>query len=594
MVNVPLKHYLGQCVTVVFEVGDCALGGHFGYAYIDASCAPLAIQPTSYVFCGQDSIILTGPSGESKYKWTGPTKGIISNDTLRNVIIDSAGTYTVVVTPFTGASCNDTLTINIGKKAGPPPHPNFKGDTVCLGTVSTFTNTSNPINGAKFYWDFYNLGDYEDSTVNSSWRYNIPGTYTVKLEELMPSGCGADKLITVVVDSDITPAFIADTVCAGDTVSFINASRGSTSYQWNFGDTSSGNQNTSGKISPTHIYKSAGKYSVTLTAKNSGCSNLVTKLVTVLPTSVHLKLSGSDTVCLGTPLTLTASGAKSYVWSTGETTSVIKVNITQSQQYTVMGYNGKCYMDTTINVYVKAPLSGDITGQNEVCLNGLIVLDASGGGTYLWSNGATTSSIVVPANSFADSSYSVIIDKGLSCITLFKNVTIDSLLGYACCSDTISIGDTVTLSGGGATKYYWEPPTGLRCDTCPNPIVSPTVTTIYTLITTSSHGCKRSSLIAVDVVIPCKDFYIPNVFSPNGDGINDTYLIKVEYMSLYDIAIYNRWGQEVFHSTDPNSPWDGKVKGGGDAPAGVYYYIVRNTCDDGNYLHKQGFLQLIQ
>lgn len=593
MVNVPLKHYLGQCVTVIFEVGDCALGGHFGYAYIDASCAPLAIEATSYVFCGQDSIILTGPTGESQYRWMGPKKGIISNDTLRRVTIDSAGTYTVIVTPFTGASCNDTLTINIGKKAGPPPNPNFKGDTVCLGTSTTFTNTSNPINGAKFYWDFYNLGNYQDSTINSSWLYNIPGTYTVNLEELLPSGCGADKLITVVVDSDITPAFIADTACAGDTVRFTNLSTGSTFYQWNFGDPSSGNQNTSGNINPYHIFTSAGKYTVTLTAKNSGCSKTITKSITVLSSNVHLKINGSDTVCIGTPVTITASGAKAYLWSTGETTSSITVNITKSQRYSVFGFNGRCYMDTALNLYVKAPASGSITGQDEVCLNGLIVLNASGGGTYLWSNGATTSSITVSASSFADTSYSVIINKGLSCITLFKKINIDSLLGYACCSDTISIGDTVTLNGGGASKYYWEPPTGLSCDTCPNPTVNPTVTTVYTLVTTSKQGCTKSTLVTVDVVIPCRDFYVPNVFTPNGDGINDTYYIKVEYMSLYDISIYNRWGQEVFHSNDPGAPWDGNIHGS-PAPAGVYYYIIRTTCDDGNSFRKTGYLQLIR
>lgn len=593
MVNVPLKHYLGQCVTVVFEVGDCALGGHFGYAYIDASCAPLSIEATSYVFCGQDSILLTGPAGEGRYKWTGPTKGIISNDTLRNIIIDSSGTYTVVVTPFTGASCNDTLTINIGKKAGPPPKPNFKGDTVCLGSVTTFTNTSNPINGGKFYWDFYNLGNYQDSTINSSWLYNIPGIYTVDLEELMPSGCGADKLVTIVVDSDITPSFIADTVCSGDTVNFFNHTTGATSYQWNFGDPSSGNLNTSAVINPYHIFKGIGKYSVTLTAKNSGCSNSVTHSVVILPTNVHLKLDGPDTVCIGTPITITASGAKLYYWSDGETTNTIKLNLTKSQQYTVTGFNGRCYSDTTINLYVKAPASGSITGEDEVCLNGLVVLTASGGGTYLWSTGATTSTITVPANSFADSSYSVIINNGKNCITLFKNVTIDSLYGYGCCSDTIDIGDTITLSGSGASKYYWEPPTGLSCDTCPDPTISPTVTTIYTLITTSKQGCKKSSLIAVDVDIPCRDFFIPNVFTPNGDGINDTYYIKVKYMSLYNISIYNRWGQEIFHSTDPTSPWDGTVHGS-PAPAGVYYYIIRTTCDDGNSFRKDGFLQLIR
>ncbi|HTA26351.1 MAG TPA: hypothetical protein VK809_01080, partial [Bacteroidia bacterium] len=225
IVNVPLKHYIGQCVTVVFEAVDCALGGHFSYAYIDASCSPLNIISSSAVFCGQDSIELTAPAGESSYFWTGPAGGITSSDTSRSISVVDTGIYTVVVTPFTGATCNDTLTIHIGKTAGPMPQPSFKADTVCVGGTTTFTNTSNPISGASFYWDFYNLGSYDDSTTNPTWKYNIPGIYTVKLHEVL-NGCGIDTYLKVVVDSLVATSFIADTVCARDTVYFTNTSTG--------------------------------------------------------------------------------------------------------------------------------------------------------------------------------------------------------------------------------------------------------------------------------------------------------------------------------------------------------------------------------
>lgn len=592
-VNVPLKHYIGQCVTVVFEVGDCALGGHFGYAYVDASCSPLTILSSSYVFCGQDSLTLTGPGGEEKYKWTGPTNGIISNDTSQNVTIDSAGTYTVVTTPFTGATCNDTLTVTIGKKPGPPPHPNFTADTGCVGMETSFFNTSVPLAGSKFYWDFYNDGTYEDSNiVNPTWRYNQTGTYQVKLQQFY-NGCGADTIITVVIDSISNSAFIADTVCFNDTTQFTNTSTGGVTYYWNFGDPPTGVNNTSLNVNPYHVFSAPGTYTVSLIAKHPDwCNDTVKKNVVVLALPIP-KITGTDSICSGTSAILTASGGTSYVWNTGATSSSITVNPLINTTYTVTVSNGKCSADTTYKLHVRPIGTGAITGNGSVCFGSNIVLTASGGGTYLWNTGATTSSITITANSFSDTAYSVVIGNGDSCTTIHKRINIDSISGFACCNDTISAGNSVILVGSGSTSYYWTPDVGLSCDTCPDPTVSPTVTTTYTLVSLTDAGCRANSLVTVYVDIPCRDFFVPNVFTPNGDDVNDTYLIKAEFMSMYVIDIYNRWGKKVFHSTDPSAPWDGTIKGA-QAAAGVYYYIIKATCQNGNSIDKEGFLQLIR
>ncbi len=201
MVMVPLKNYIGKCVTLIFELGDCSLGAHFGYAYIDASCSPLRIESSSPTFCGQKIISLTAPPGASSYTWNGPTGGILGSNTLQTIKIDSAGTYTVIMVPSTGMACSDTLSITVSKGIGPIPVPGFHADSVCAGQATAFVNTSVPISGAgvNFYWDFYNNGNYEDSTTNPSWTYSSPGIYTVKLHET-DNGCGADTLISVEVN----------------------------------------------------------------------------------------------------------------------------------------------------------------------------------------------------------------------------------------------------------------------------------------------------------------------------------------------------------------------------------------------------------
>src|SRR6185312_4802972 len=111
-VNVPLNKYVGQCVTIQFMVGDCSLGGHFGYAYVDASCEQFSIKASSPtgIICGRHgTVVLSGPFGASAYRWSGPKGGIISSDTIGNITVDSAGQYTLILTPVTGDLCQDTL-----------------------------------------------------------------------------------------------------------------------------------------------------------------------------------------------------------------------------------------------------------------------------------------------------------------------------------------------------------------------------------------------------------------------------------------------------------------------------------------------------
>ncbi len=149
------------------------------------------------------------------------------------------------------------------------------------------------------------------------------------------------------------------------------------------------------------------------------------------------------------------------------------------------------------------------------------------------------------------------------------------------------------LSANSSSTYKWYPPTGLSCDTCSHVTATPTVTTTYTVTGTNSHGCKDQTIITVIVDIPCFDFFVPNVFSPNGDGINETFEIRTQNLTGFSIYIYDRWGKEMFKTTNPDVWWNGLTEGGGKAPTGVYYYIIKASCQ-GNTYKKDGFLQLIR
>lgn len=147
----------------------------------------------------------------------------------------------------------------------------------------------------------------------------------------------------------------------------------------------------------------------------------------------------------------------------------------------------------------------------------------------------------------------------------------------------------VNLVATGATTYSWSPATWLSNPHIANPIASPPQTTTYT-VTGNLDGC--SNVYTITVVPPVAND-IPNAFSPNGDGRNDCFGIRFwRNIISSDIAVFNRWGQQLFRSTDPNACWDGKFKGA-DQPAGTYIYFINVTTGCGTTTHK-GTVTLIR
>ncbi|HPG12036.1 MAG TPA: gliding motility-associated C-terminal domain-containing protein, partial [Chitinophagaceae bacterium] len=142
--------------------------------------------------------------------------------------------------------------------------------------------------------------------------------------------------------------------------------------------------------------------------------------------------------------------------------------------------------------------------------------------------------------------------------------------------------DKVVLEGGQVTltpvqnigdpiTYLWSPPTGLNDPTIAFPIASPSADITYTLTVTTDKGCTASDDVFVKLL---KAPAIPNIFSPNGDGVHDRWVI--EYLDTYPgctVDVYNRYGQLVYHSVGYTTPWDGTVNGK-PVPVGTYYYIV--------------------
>jgi gliding motility-associated-like protein len=158
---------------------------------------------------------------------------------------------------------------------------------------------------------------------------------------------------------------------------------------------------------------------------------------------------------------------------------------------------------------------------------------------------------------------------------------------------TITQGQTTGLTGSGGGTYSWTPNNSLDCATCQNPNATPTVTTTYILTVTDSLGCTDTDTITVFVDIICGELFLPNAFSPNGDGQNDVYYVRGNCIATLQFEIYNRWGELVFSTTDHTIGWDGTWREK-ECETAVFTYFLKATMLDGTEVEKQGNISLVK
>jgi gliding motility-associated-like protein len=180
------------------------------------------------------------------------------------------------------------------------------------------------------------------------------------------------------------------------------------------------------------------------------------------------------------------------------------------------------------------------------------------------------------------------------------DVSVEEVQLASCAKDSaICQGDSIQLGNNAseAAIYNWLPNLGLSCSSCANPKAAPLSSTTYTCFKTQ---CKvnTSDVVSITIKTDCvKDLSIPNVFTPNGDGVNDVFKIKLYNASLTNFSIYNRWGLLIKSdelNTHNNLEWDGRTTAGEECSAGVYFYTLQYTDANGDIQKKNGYISLIK
>ncbi len=370
-----------------------------------------------------------------------------------------------------------------------------------------------------------------------------------------------------------------------------------TSWHWIFGD-----GDTSNIINPTHDYLTAGTYNVLLiVTSNTGKIDTFSTVISVINNSFTVTATATpSTVCEGNATTLTANGATSYVWTGGVFNGVSFVPASTTT-YTVTGSNANgCTNTSVVTVTVINNLNINISPSNPVlCLGDSVQLFASGASAYNWTPNinitATTifNPIVFPTTT---TTYFVTGSDASGCTgsaNILIQIVSEPHLTLSKSSDVECNIHTIQLSASGASSYTWTPASFLSS---PNSAVTyATITQATTFVVVGAVGsCIVTDSISVDVYNNDEAaIYIPNAFSPNGDGNNDCLkVLNSARFTDYYFAIYNRWGQRVFESNNANDCWDGNFKNQ-KAPAASYYYFLRTETRCGK-LFKKGDITLIR
>ena len=407
------------------------------------------------------------------------------------------------------------------------------------------------------------------------------GVYTCNVE----NACGNTSTISVTINEPPIAVSLTATanntlVCIGSpsTLTAIGIGTGIINYTWmpsSLGSTSI--------VSPT----ASTIYSVTISDAN-GCMLTQTVNINTNPTPI-ISVSNA-TICLGETYTFTPLGATSYTYLSGS--NIITPTITST--YSISGSNTfGCVTSTVVTVYVVNNPTVSISSSS-ICSGSMYTLTPTGALSYTYSSG---SNIINP---LTNTTYTITGVNAFGCehtttvsITVLPSPTLTAISDV-----TITPGDQTSLTAiSNATGYVWSPSTNLSCNTCSTTIASPTESTRYCVIG-SLGSCTVETCVDVVLDESCKSNInktVPTAFSPNGDGVNDMYCLQGWDLCVnsFYIAVYDRWGERVYESTDTNFCWDGYYKGKLLLPAVFVYYIKAEGLNIGT-VNKKGNITLLK
>ncbi len=487
---------------------------------------------------------------------------------------------------------------------------------VCDSGSVSFVNTSITNDAIATY--FWNFGDGTTSSVpQPTHLYNRPGSYKASLKVVTQRGCVDSVKNPEPVIVNPSPKIVINGsagACVPAVINFSgivsNPDTSTVSWKW---DLANGNASTL-KNPAAQTYPTAGNFTITAIGFSSnGCSDTVRKPVEIYPLPI-LSIFADTVVCVGSSETLNVSGAQTYSWSPSKYLSCTNCAAPGTRpdsaiQYHVKGISNKgCISFDSISLVIKYPFKLSFSKPDTLCIGRSVKLYAQGTENYAWypSTGLDNPSISSPtASPTTSTTYQVIGSDSKGC---FRDTAYVPVRVYpypqvnAGADQTINVGNQIQIDptiSQDVTSVEWTPSIGIVSQHYPSITVNPNESLEYTVRVKNGAGCEAEDKVSVYVLCNNANIFVPNTFSPNGDGANDIFYPRGSgVFKILNLKVFNRWGQIVFeksnfNANDASAGWDGTFKGK-QLPPDVFVYMLQVVCDNNSTLTFKGNIALIR
>ena len=565
----------GVYTVSVKDANGCIFSTTDTVANISAPIASLAASTNALcnTACnGSATVSVAGGFGPYTYSWS-PSGGTgITASSL------CAGSYTCTVQDSNHCLTTQVITIT---QPGPLSILPTQVNVQCNGQ-SNATATANVSGGTSPYTYSWSPSGGTGATASSL----AAGSYSVTVVD--QNNC---PVITQAYTITEPSLLVVTSNAVNETCHNSNASASATAIGGTSPDVYS--WSPTGLTTDTITGIGAGTYTCLVTDFN-GCTQ--TTVITITNTGSLPVPAVASTLpvpfCQGQQDTLTASGGGTYSWNTGATTSSIMVNT--AGNYTVSVTNN-CGTVSAVSAITITPLpSALITGGVTVCAGDSLLLAASGAATYTWSTGSNNASIYV----YTPGNYSVVGNNNCGTSSASTIVTGSSVTAHFGTDSTSGITPFDVFftdsSSANANSWSWNFGDGTAgTGTTPNHIYTAAGTYTATLTVTNAQGCTSTYNVVINASDAASWLIIPNIITPNGDGINDLMQVIAKNINQFDMVIFDRWGVQMFDLTAVTQGWDGRTLSGDQAVNGTYFYHVQAKGADNKKYDLKGFFEIL-
>ena len=523
------------------------------------------------------------------------TMGTVAN--FNDLLNIASGTYIVTVTDANGCTATDSLTVT------EPTVLSITTSTVDAACgVSDGSATAIPAGGTGLYTYIWNDPSAQTTATATGLAAN---SYTVAVTDSNNCLATANVSVSNIGGATITTDSVVNLACNADangsiSISVIGGSIPLT-YAWS-------NSATTEDITGL----AAGSYSVTIT-DGVGCISILDTTVSE-PTAIVVAMASTNITCFaandgdGTAAVTGGTSPYTYLWDdlSAQTTmsalglalGTFTVNITDAVGCTS---SGNVTISEPAAIVVAASATDNCMGESTASATATAT-GGAGSFTYTWDDLLTQSTAT--ATGLSSGPYTVTVEDGSGCIQTAA-ATVNSLvlpIISAGPDETIALGGSVSVTASGGLFYNWTPSTGLSCTSCQTTVATPITTTEYVVFGTAANSCSNSDTISV-IVNDKISLYVPDIFSPNGDGENDYIFVQgLGIKTVEKFIIYDRWGEKVFENSDFQvfsdknanklNGWNGQFKGSVMNP-GVFVFYVKVIFSDESIQEEKGDITLV-